>query len=304
MVAAEKTGRPPKLAEAMVDEDVDVPDLAPEGKLLTLTTEEALAQAVAEFKVAEGSDDQAYREILKRLGLEGSALVRTSVNWAEQLVRYLTFPYIASLLLTLGFMGLLFEIQSPGWGIGGTLGLICLSLFFGSHLLVNLADWSEVLIFVLGIALIVLDLFFIAGFGTLAIPGMLMVFASLFLSLMGRTELWTWDSVGAATQPLLLSMVLTGIFGYVMFKTLPRTSAWNRLILQTEEKAQEGYVGVSSYSDLMGQEGTALTSLRPGGTGEFGDRRISVDTEGDFIEKGARIKVTLVEGNRILVRRA
>ena len=67
--------------------------------------------------------------------------------------------------MTLGFLGLIFEIQSPGWGIGGTIGLICLGLFFGSHLLVNLADWSEILIFFIGIALILIDLFFVMGFG-------------------------------------------------------------------------------------------------------------------------------------------
>ena len=68
---AEKTGRPPELAEAMVDEDVDVPELAPKGKLLTLTTEEAVAQKVAEYKVASTHEEEKLREVLKFYGLEG-----------------------------------------------------------------------------------------------------------------------------------------------------------------------------------------------------------------------------------------
>jgi len=300
---AEKTGRPPKLAEAMVDEDVDLPGLAPKGKLLTLTTEEALSEKLAEFKVRSDVGETGYAEILEKLGIEGAAVIRTSVNWAEQLVRWLTFPYIASLLMTLGFMGLLFEIQSPGWGVGGTLGLICLGLFFGSHLIVDLADWSEVLIFVIGVVLIFLDIFFVAGFGALAIPGVMLVFASLFLSLMGRTELWTWDSVGQATQPLTVAFVMTGVLGYVMYKFLPKTNAWSHLILQTEERASEGYLAVASYDDLMGSEGEAVTPLRPGGAGVFGDRRLSVTTEGDFLESGTGIRVVEVEGNRVVVRK-
>ena len=198
---AEKTGRSSKLAEAMVDEDVDVEGLAPKGKLLTLTTEEAIENDIADHKISEKNESEKLIAVLKYYDLVQASVIHQSTNWAEQVVRYLTNPYLASLLMTLGFLGLIFEIQSPGWGIGGTIGLICLGLFFGSHLLVNLADWSEILIFLIGIALILLDLFFVMGFGLLAIPGAILVLTSLFLSLMGRYDLWTWDDINAALTP-------------------------------------------------------------------------------------------------------
>ena len=300
---AEKTGRPSKLAEAMVDEDVDVPDLAPKGKLLTLTTEEAVAQKVADHKVTSTDEGERLQEVLTLYGLEGASVLRQSVNWAEQAVRWLTHPYVASLLMTLGFLGLIFEIQSPGWGVGGTVGLICLGLFFGSHLLVNLADWTEVLLFLLGVTLVLIDLFFVVGFGALGIPGIALIFASFFLSLMGRTELWTWESAGDAATPILLSIIFTLVIAFFMLKTIPKTSTWNRLVLQAEEKAAEGYVAVSEYKNLVGKEGVAFTSLRPGGTGLVNGRRLSVTTEGDFIDKDTPIKVVEVEGNRIVVRK-
>lgn len=300
---AEKTGRSPRLAEAMVDEDVDIPELAPKGKLLTLTTEEAVAQGIAEASIAATGTGERIREVLKHYGLDGAVLRRKSVNWAEQVVRWLTHPIVASLLMSLGFLGLIFEIQSPGWGVGGTVGLICLALFFGSHMLVNLAGWGEVLLFVLGVLLVAADLFFVAGFGLLAAPGFALIVASLFLSLVGRSELWTWQSVGASARPLLFSMALTLVIALWMIKSLPRVTTWNRLVLGAEERSDAGYRAVSKYDDLLDATGTSFTPLRPGGTGLIDGRRISVATEGDFIDKDTPIKVVEVEGNRIIVRR-
>jgi membrane-bound serine protease (ClpP class) len=110
--------------------------------------------------------------------------------------------------------------------------------------------------------------------------------------------------VGDVSRPLLLALVVTVVLAIIMVKNLPRTSTWNRLILQTEEKANAGYVASRGYEDLVGEQGVAFTPLRPGGTGLFGDRRLSVTAEGDFIEKDTPIRVTEVEGNRIVVRRS
>jgi len=301
---AEKRGRSSKLAEAMVDEDVDVEDLAPKGKLLTLTTEEALEQKVADFKVSATDEGDKLQAVLELYELSNASIYHQSENWAEDLVRILTYPYLASLLMSLGFLGLIFEIQSPGWGVGGTIGILCLGLFFGSHLLVNLADWSEILIFVVGVFLVLADVFFIAGFGVLGAPGIVLMITGLFLSLIGRFDLWTWDSVGMATRPLLIAFVLTVAAAILMIRIMPSTNAWNWLVLQAEERSDEGYVAVFEYDTLLGTNGVALTPLRPGGTGIFDDRRISVATQGEFIEKDTLITVVEIEGTRILVRKA
>ncbi len=300
---AEKTGRSSKLAEGMVDEDVDIEGLAPKGKLLTLTTDEAVEQGIAEHKITEAKRSEQLVAVLKHYNLEDANILRQTTNWTEVIVRWLTFPVVASLLMSLGFLGLIFEIQSPGWGIGGTLGLICLGLFFGSHLLVHLADWSEILLFLLGAILVFVDLFFIAGFGVLGIPGIGLMMVSLFLSLMGRTELWTWGSVSDALTPLLAALILTTLLAIIMIRALPRSAFWERVVLTTEEKASDGY-RTSPYEDLKGATGIALTDLRPGGTGEFNGRRVSVATEGRFLEKNTPIKVIEVEGSHVLVRKS
>ncbi len=299
---AEKTGRPPKLAEAMVDEDVEIEGVVAKGKLLTLTTEEALVHGIAEHKISATDEADKLTAVLKLYGLEHASVMRLTINWTEQVVRWLTHPYVASLLMTLGFLGLVFEIQSPGWGVGGTIGLICLGLFFGSHLIVNLADWTEVLLFFLGATLVIVDIFFIAGFGVLGIPGIGLMLTSVFLSLMGRVELWTWDSVGVVATPLLLALIVTGVVGIFMLRALPHSKIWDRMVLRTEEKASEGY-RVVEYSDLMGAHGMAITPLRPGGTGEFDGQRVSVATEGIFLDKDTPITVVAIEGNFVVVRK-
>jgi membrane-bound serine protease (ClpP class) len=300
---AEKTGRSPELAEAMVDEDVDIEDLAPKGKLLTLTTTEAVAKKIAEYRISETGEVEKLQAVLSHYELDGKRITHQSANWSEQVVRWLTHPYVASLLMSLGFLGLIFEIQSPGWGVGGTLGLICLGLFFGSHLLVRLADWTEVLLFLVGLILLLADLFFVAGFGVLAIPGVVLMFAGMFLSLMGRPELWTWQSVGIGARPLLLAFITTVVIACVMLKMLPRTSAWNWLVLHEEERSEAGYIATGQHDALVGKEGVAFTPLRPSGTGLIDGRRVNVAADGEFIEKDSPITVVEVEGNRIVVRK-
>ncbi|HEY6383073.1 MAG TPA: hypothetical protein VIY07_14865, partial [Pseudolabrys sp.] len=96
---AESRKRPPLIAEAMVDADVEIPGLIEKGKLLTLTTEEALKHKVADFRA------DTIEQVLKQLGLEGADVRRAEPNWAENLVRFFTHPLVSSLLITIGMLG-------------------------------------------------------------------------------------------------------------------------------------------------------------------------------------------------------
>ena len=302
---AEKTGRDPKLAEAMVDEDVDIPELAPEGKLLTMTTEEALEYKIAEHKIEASKSEAQIKEILGLYDLTDAQVIRVQTNWAEYVVRFLTHPVVSSLLMTIGFFGLIFEVRTPGWGIGGTLALLALALFFGSHLIVHLANWGEILVFGIGVVLLVIELLYIPGFGLVGALGILCILGSLFLSLMGRVELWTIDEVSRGITQVGLAIIASFILTVVLLKTLPRVSAWNRLILQTAARTEEGFRSSPlEYEGMVGVTGVALSMLRPAGTGQFGDTRIAVVTEATYIPKGAAIKVIAVEGNRVVVREA
>ena len=129
---AESRKRPPLIAEAMVDADVEIAGLIKKGKLLTLTTEEALKHKVADFRA------DTIESVLEQLGVAGADVRRVSPNWAENLVRFLTHPVVSSLLITIGMLGIILELRTPGFGLPGGLGVTSLALFFWGHWLVQL----------------------------------------------------------------------------------------------------------------------------------------------------------------------
>lgn len=296
---AEKRGRDPKIAEAMVDESLEIEGIVEAGKLLTLTAEEALKLNYAD-KIVEN-----LPEVLAFSGHAGAQIIRPKANWSENMVRFLTHPLVSSLLLSLGFLGLIYEVTTQGWGIGGTVGLIALGLFFGAHYLAELANITEILIFFLGLVLLLIEIFFIPGFGLLGILGILAILTSIVLSLVGNLPTIDSPDLFRAVQTVSLSLIFTVIFAIPIIKFVPKTTAWNRLILKTEQKNADGFRSTpAEYEQYLGKTGIALTTLRPTGTAQFETNRLTVVSNGEFIEKNSRIEVIQVEGNRIVVKKA
>ncbi|NNM32845.1 MAG: nodulation protein NfeD, partial [Gemmatimonadetes bacterium] len=155
---AESHDLDPRIAEAMVDEDIAVDGVVESGKLLTLTTAEAERVGFAE-------PVDSWVDLLDRLDLSRAAVDEASVNWAERLVRFFTHPVVAPFLLSLGFLGLIVEIKTAGFGLAGAAGLLSLALFFGAHLLVGLAGAEDLILVAVGIALVGLEVFVVPGFG-------------------------------------------------------------------------------------------------------------------------------------------
>lgn len=210
---AEARKRPPLLAEAMVDADVEVPGVKPKGKLLTLTTMEALEHRVADFQ----ADD--LGALLARLDLAGAEVRRPLIAWAENLVRFLTHPIVASLLLMIAMIGILTEVQAPGLGVPGLIGLASFALFFWGHWLTRLAGWEEVLLIGAGLALLAVEVFILPGFGIAGTLGLVAVLLGLGLSLVGPGA--TWMAVFWGVGRVVLSLVLALIAGLVLLKVLP-----------------------------------------------------------------------------------
>jgi len=295
---AQRNNRPVDIVEAMVDEDLEIPDIIEKGKLLTLTAEEAV-----KYKIADGVANN-LNEVLQKLNLSEAKLIRTRITWSEKLVHFLTNPIISSLLLTIGIFGLIFEVRTPGWGIGGTLAVIALAIFFGSHYLVNLAQWTEILIFVIGVALLLIEAFVIPGFGVVGVLGILFILSSFVLSLLPHLDSISFEEFFQAMTMVGLSFVFAFVILIPIFKFLPKTKTFKNLILEVSERTQDGYRSTpESYAKFLGTEGTALSTLRPTGIGLFDGSRINVVTQGEFIDPNSRIKVIKVEGYNIIVRK-
>lgn len=294
---AEKRDRPPLIAEAMVDADVEIPDLIEKSKLLTLTTKEALQVNIADFQA------NSLEAVLQSLNLADAEILYATETWAESLVRFLTHPVVSSLLMTVGVLGIMLEMRVPGFGIPGALGLMCLALFFWGHGLVQLAGLEEFLLVGLGLILVGLEIFAIPGFGIAGILGIMALMGGLGLSLIGTGA--TWDSMLSALGQVALSILVAIIAALILVRYFPRLPFGKRLILETNLQAQEGYE--SSPADdhrWLGKQGLAISDLRPAGIARFDGERVDVVSDGTFIDAGHSIEVVRIDGNRVVVRLA
>ncbi|MCG8467481.1 MAG: ATP-dependent Clp protease proteolytic subunit [Gemmatimonadetes bacterium] len=291
---AEERGFDPRLAEAMVDESVEVPGVSEAGKLLTLTTEEATELGVAAAETAD------YPALLEAVDLEGSATIEATPNWAEKVVRFLTNPAVAPMLLSLGFLGLLIEIRTPAFGIAGAVGLGALAAFFGAHHLVNLAGLEEILLVGIGVVLIVAEVFVIPGFGVAGILGTGALLGGTVLGMVGQFP--SFDQVFNAIGLVSLSLILVGVSAWALLRHLPKSRRLEGVFLRESTSRETGYLSAPEREDLVGRVGVAATDLRPAGTALVDDERIDVVTEGPWIEADTPIRVVQAESYRHVVR--
>ena len=293
---AESRKRPLLIAEAMVDADVAIPGLIDKGKLLTLTTEEALKHKVADF--AADSLDAA----LQQLGLGGAEIRHAAPNWAENLVRFLTNPVVSSLLITVGMLGILVEIRTPGFGVPGALGVSSLGLFFWGHWLVQLAGWEELLLGASGVVLLLIEVLVIPGFGVDGILGILAILGGLALSMVGPGA--TAAIMVEAAVRVVLSLLLALVGSLLLLRWIPRLPFGRRLILSGGLAAAEGYASApETDARLLGRTGRTTSPLRPAGIAEIDGRRVDVVSEGEHVDANEPIEVMHVDGNRVVVRR-
>ncbi len=292
---AERNGRRTDIAEGMVDERVVIPGLTDSTHLITLTSEEAYKYKIADTLIAD------YNGVLAAFDLENAEVVQVTSNWAEEVVRFLNNPIISSILIMIGFFGLMAEIKTPGWGLPGTAGLIALTLFFGSSYILQLASMLEILLFILGLVLLLAEIFIIPGFGVAGISGIALILVSIFLALLGSDPFLDMRSVSLAIIQLSSSMVAALIGIFLLAKFLPKTSAFSRLVLAETQTADKGFVSFPSDTNLIGKTGVAFTTLRPGGTSLIDGKKVDVVADSEYIEKDKKIKVIRVEGIKVVV---
>lgn len=291
---AEQRGLDPRIAEAMVDEGAGIPGVGKEGQVLTLSTAEAVRVGYAKASVADES------EFLRDIGLPGARVVTVEPNWAEGLVRFITNPLVSPLLLSLGLLGLVFEIKHGAFGLGGVLSLASLGLFFGSSFLLGLAGWEEVLLLGLGLIALLVEVFILPGFGAAGILAIVAFGAAIVMAMVGGAP--TTGDIAQAVAVLGASLVITVAVGYAWLRHLPSSGRFSGLFLRHSAPQSEGYISALPRGDLVGQEGIAVTDLRPAGTAQIGAERVDVVTEGEYVSQGTPVRVTRSEGYRHIVR--
>ena len=334
---AEKNGYPKGIALAMVDMDVelievymdgrlevttstDLPELerqareqelsvekgkviSPAGKLLTLTAGEMERYGVSSATVG---DLEALYELI---GIPVAEVKALEPSAPDRIVSIITGAAVTSLLVLVGLAALYLEITSPGFGIPGTIAIIAFLVIFLGGALLGTVGSLEIILFLLGVVLLVVEIFLIPGFGVTGISGIVLMIAALVLS---RQEFviprvpWQWDIFLRNLRNVGFGFVGSLVLLVVILRIFPRTPGLKRLILESNQDTMAGYTvqSLESSALLTGRRGKAITSLRPAGKAEFEGEVLVVETDGEFIEPGSQVEVIEVSGNRIVVRRA
>ncbi len=281
---AERNHRDPLIVAAMVDKSIDLPQYKQPGQNLTLDTQAALKTKIADGQAAS------LGAMLAANHLSGPQET-PQYTFAEQLARFATNPAVSGLLLTLGFLGLLIEMQTLH-GIAGVIGVASLALFFGSHIYAGFSNGWVVVLAIAGVVGILYELHIVPGHGAPGILGGIALLAAILLA-------FGLPFFSIAMETLATAIVLTVVFFYFATRAFPQ-NAWMAKLTFASAQGPD-YVASRDLTDLRGQSGTASSYLRPAGVATVDGRRIDVLTQGEFIPAGTPIRVTRVEGARVFV---
>ncbi|MEZ6099118.1 MAG: NfeD family protein [Pirellulaceae bacterium] len=339
---AEATGRPPALAEAMIDRDAvvyrvrhtrteeehlwndadiqgsDEPDAwqklnivseTQKDRFLHVNGRRALQLGLTNAVVADDA------EFFRRYGIEGTP---TTYQWTsvDTTAAFLNHPFITFLLIFAGIIALYVEFLSPGIGAGGLVAAICFILFFWSRFLGGTADWLEVVLFGAGVILIMVELFVLPGFGIWGFTGILLMLASLILAGQDFIVPQTTADWGTLRNSVVLTLsTIIAVFGAAAYITsrLGTIPILSRLTLAppTTSSSSSGAavhaepnvaVSATGVKLQVGDIGIAHSPLRPAGNVLFGDDNFDVVTDGNFVDSGSTVRVIAIAGNRIVVR--
>ena len=284
---AQLRGRDSQILEAMADSRIVIEGLSPEGSLLSLTSQEAYEYGIADYVANDISD------ILSEFNLSSANLQVEEESLQVKLAKYISTPFVSSLLLTIGFIGLVIEIFTPGFGVGGTVSLIGFGLYFGGNILAGNSNLTSLVLFITGLILLVIE-GIVPGFGLPGISGIILILVGTVLAM---------NSLGMAIMSLSIAIIITTIVSIVLFKLGFRSQILNKIVLNSRTESDRGFVSSTPKNDLLGKEGIALSGLRPTGFIDIDGQRLDALSEGGFISKDEKVLVVKVEGSKIIVRR-
>jgi len=282
---AERNHRSGLLASAMVDKHVDTPPWKAKDAILSLTATEAKRAGIADAVAAT------LPEALAALDDGRPEIARVTYSFGEQLVRFATSPEASGILLSIGVLGLLIEMQTLH-GIAGLIGVLSLGLFFGTHVYAGFGNEFVIVLAVLGVLGILFELHVFPGHGLSGIAGLLLLGGAVLLS-------FGSENFSTGVQALAIAIVLVAAGLVVLVRLHPENAFMKRISFRGTQGPQ--YVSSSDFSDLLGRTGVATSFLRPAGVATVDGRRIDVLTDGNFVAAGSAVRVSRVEGARIFV---
>ncbi len=307
---AQRKGHNPDVFEAMVDADkgltMDGEVISPKGKLLTLTNEEAAKlYGLPARPLLSAGTVRSLDDLLAKVGLAGATVQRVKPFGFEIAARWITM--MSPLLILVGMIAVYLELKTPGLGVPTVVAVICFGVYFLGFFVAGLAGWEEAVLFIVGLALIGLEIL-VPGHMISGVAGIILILVALLMAMIEKFPggpVWPgWPQLELPLLKVLGSFVASVVAMIILGRYLPKSSFFQKLELTAATRSADGYTTASGAArSLLGATGIAETNLRPSGKGRFGEQLVDVVTEGDLIEKGAPIKITQVHGARVVVER-
>lgn len=299
-----KWRRDPKIAEAMVDPRVFIEGVIDTGKVLTFTATEAMENGYCEG-IAEN-----IPEVLKKVGIENYKLVEYEPSTIEKIIGFLVHPMISGLLIMAIIGGIYFEMQSPGIGFPLGVAILAAIAYFAPLYLEGLAANWEILVFIIGVILIMIEIFVIPGFGVAGISGIVLMFGSLVLSLINNVN-FDFEGVEMGHVGVAVTTVVLGVFGgfilslYLGNKVFTaNTGMFRNMSLKSVQNVDDGFVGIEPRMfALKGRTGVSKTVLRPSGKVLIDGEVFDAVAITGFIDQDTSVKVERVEATQLYVDR-
>ncbi|MDE0471531.1 MAG: nodulation protein NfeD [Ekhidna sp.] len=300
---AEAKGRDPRIAEAMVDEDIDLDSIATEGKILTFSTSEAIKYGFCEAEVDDLDD------IMKRAGVEKFEVEEFKLSSTERIISLFLNPLVSGILILIIIGGIYFELQTPGVGFPILASIIAIILYFVPNYLNGLAENWEILLFVVGVTLIALEVFVLPGFGIAGVLGLICTFGSLILVMLNNDMLdfsfVPREEVFVATATVILGIMGAIVIMFISGARLLNSNILKRITLQEIQDRDRGYTSTFyGKISMIGMRGRTYTRLRPSGKIEIDGVIYDAFTRGNFIDEGIEIEVISDEGASLKVKEA
>ena len=289
--------RDPLIAEAMVDDRVIVPNLIDSGKVLTFTAEEAM-----KWNYCDGLAESVDQVIADYMGYTNYELVAYQPSWYDRVKGFLLSPMLQSLLIMLIIGGIYFEMQTPGIGFPLATSVVAAVLYFAPLYIDGLAQSMEILAFLLGLILLLVEIFVIPGFGIAGISGIVLIVGGLTLSLLGNRD-FDFQQVSAADSGRAALTVLVGLgIGFALILWLSHKIGSKGPLRRVALNADLGEaISSPTHQELIGKEGIAQTVLRPSGKVQIEGQIYDGISESGFVEKGEPIVVIKSENAQVYV---
>ena len=298
--------------------DLDNKELKVENdKILTLTASDANEYGIARAVVKGRAG--ALDFLSKRDGVTFAGEPRLlKTLWSEEMVRWLNSPAVMGVLIMLALLGVYIEFNTPGVGLPGLVAVICFAIIIGSKYLVGLANWVEVALFVVGVLLLMVEIFVLPGFGIAGFLGIMCILAGLFgMLIKNPPDKLPWPQTQFDWQLFMhgvlgLSLGFAGfvILAWLLTKYLPKLQFLSGLILVPTAAKQGGEFEVSmtvppeskTITVNVGDVGEVVSALRPTGKVKFGYAIADCVAQAEFLDKGTEVKIIEIHGNRVVVK--